>query len=192
MSKKTRVVLLAACLGIAATSVLFCVAYSRWRATPQRREAARLARLNQRISGFATDDEVRGAHLRMTRVHNFGGYLFEWQYADGKLIYTERRGMPGTSRSSRSLPLTEAHRQLLSDIVNLIKKQKLWDQADQSQPVTDGGEDAYEFTVGGRHGKFKLVNTSPPHLDIFEHKCRKLLELSKKQAKVPVPPSKAP
>jgi len=170
-------------IGIAGGGYLiFCLivdCYEHYQRTlPQRREAERAAYLNQQVKGYATADDVASGSLKVTTVEYFGGRLKEVQYAKGGLVYRERPGMPGTPVRETPVEINDRQRELLTDILNLICKQELWRQGDQlpSTRVCDGGETAYRFSVKGHQGQFKAVNTDPKHLEIFRHKCRRLLE----------------
>ena len=162
---------------------LFCVAfdwYENYRRTlPERREAQRQAYLNQTVRGYATEDGVAQASFQATSVEYFGGHMREVQYTQGELIYRERPAMqPEAVPQEMPVKMTEERRELLMDIFNLICKQELWTQGDElpPNPVCDGGEVAYRFTVAGHQGQFKVVNTDPKHLEVFRHKCWQLLE----------------
>ena len=113
----------------------------------------------------------------------FGGYTQEWEYADDSAIYRERPGMPGTPVASAAIQLDENQRLLLADILNLVVKQELWNQSDLQQLADDGGEQTYEFSVSDHSGQFKVINIESPHLDVFCHKCWKLMESIKEASK---------
>ncbi len=49
--------------------------------------------------------------------------------------------------------------------------------------LMDGGEDGYEFTVGGHTGRFKVINSSPGGLILFRHKCWRLMDSFGRSAK---------
>jgi len=146
-------------------------------------EAERQARLNQRVHGYISDRAAGFATFRMTSMEYFGGYLREWEYADGSAVYRERPGMPGTPVASVTIPLDENQRLLFADILNLVVKQELWNQPDLQQLAADGGEQTYDFFVSGHSGHFKVINIEPPHLDIFHHKCWRLMESLKETSK---------
>lgn len=158
---------------------LSCVAidwYENYRRTLPQRHAAYL---NQTVRGYATEEDVAQGSLRVTTVEYFGGHLREVQYTQGKLVYRERPGMPGTALQEMLVEITDLREELLLDIFNLIAKQRLWNQGDElpPSPVCDGGEVEYRFTVAGHPGQFKVVNADPRHLELFRHKCWKLIEL---------------
>jgi len=190
MIKKRNIVLIAGALLILGGGyALFCVIYDRYeercRTRPQRVEAKRQEHLNQQVSGYLEDDAMRSAAFRMISVEYFGGYLREWEYADGSVVYRERPGMPGTPVASVPIQLDENQRLLFADVLNLVVKQELWNQSDLQQLAADGGEQTYEFSVSGHSGQFKVINIDPPHLDIFRHKCWKLMESLKEASRKP-------
>ena len=67
--------------------------------------------------------------------------------------------------------------------INLVVKQDLWDQSDLQQLAEDGGEETYEFSVSEHRGQFKIINIKPPHLEVFRHKCWRLMDSLKGAAK---------
>jgi hypothetical protein len=190
--KKRKARLLAvALLILGGAGVAFCLAYDRYekwhRAEPQRLEAKQQARLNQQVRGYVSDDAMRHATFRMTSESYWIGYLNEWEYAGGSTVYREQRGMRGIPVTEKTIQLDETQRSLLADVLNLVAKQKLWNQSDLEVPMTDGGVLAYKFSVGDHRGQFKLINANPPHIDIFRHKCWMLMQSLRDAPGIPEP-----
>jgi hypothetical protein len=177
--KKPKVLLLGLILS-AVGYVAFCLAYDRyeeWRHTrPQRLEAKRQAYLNQKVRGRVSDADAQSAVFRTTYVAYCGNVRQEWEYKAGVLTYRAWNERDVLVHNVSVSP-DDLQRSLLLDILNLVVKQQLWRQSDvfPAQVTLDGGAKGYEFTVGGKTGRFKVVNSSPEHLDLFEFKCGKLL-----------------
>ena len=188
MIKKQQIATLSVALLILGVGyAAFCVMYDRYeerqRLRPQRIEAERQAYLNQRVIGYVSDKAVRSAAFRMASMEYFGGHQREWKYSDGSVVYRERPGMPDTPATSVTIQLEENQRLLLADVLNLVVQQELWNQSDLQQLAADGGEQIYEFSVGDHSGQFKVINTEAPHLDVFQHKCWKLMASIKETSK---------
>ena len=119
---------------------------------------------------------MRDAAFRMTTMDYFGGDQKEWEYSDGSAIYREHSSIEDRTVESPKITLTEYQRTLLSEIMQLVVKQELWNQPDaEDNDVLDGGDVCYEFDVGTQSGKFKLINIHPFDLEDFEHKCTKMM-----------------
>ncbi|MGA0332469.1 MAG: hypothetical protein ACO3N7_00130 [Kiritimatiellia bacterium] len=145
--------------------------------------AKREAYLNQRIRGYVSNKDLESATFRMVSMEYSGGHLQEWEYADGSATYSESSGVPDTPAVTVTIPLDKNQLLLLEDVFNLVVKQELWKQTDLEELAADGGEQTYTFSVGDHSGQFKLINTQPAHLEIFRHKCWKLMESVKRAAK---------
>jgi 3-methyladenine DNA glycosylase AlkC len=131
------------------------------------------------VKGFVDEKDLGQATFRITRVEYFGGFTNHVEFAKGKATLTNGKAL-GNEKNAKPAPrvhtLSADEKAALNDVLNLIVRDKLWTQPDaKTEGVRDGGEVLYEFSVGGHEGKFKLINSSPAHLHVFQTKAANLM-----------------
>lgn len=134
------------------------------------------------IQGFADQKTVDQATFSMTTVEYFGGATTRTEIKNGKVTITRTGVMLGGDqpppKTEKTYTLAASDQQAWANLINVIVRDKLWDQGDvKTSGVADGGEVRYEFKVGEHEGKFTLVNSSPEHLYVFTQKAAYLTNL---------------
>ena len=138
--------------------------------------------LEQRVRGYLSDQELDRAFIRVTNVEYHGGYVTEWEYVNGS-FFIRSSGEGRRPIRESTVDLSEEQAALLHDAMNLIAKQELWNEGDHFEAAVDGGETVYTFEIAGKIGKFKVVNTDPPELELFRYKCGMLTYLLRDELK---------
>jgi len=135
--------------------------------------------LTERVRGFVDAKDVDAAMLAVTTVEYFGGFRTRFEVQGGQATITRSSQMEGAvKKPPATYTLTPADLENWTDIVNLIVRDKLWEQGDvKTSGVADGGETHYEFKVGAHQGKFRLINSSPEHLYVLANKVANLRNL---------------
>lgn len=134
------------------------------------------------VTGFADPATVNAARFRMQHVAYFGGMTTAVSIS-GQTAVVEWTGPGGGDPRTVERALTAEQTALYRDVINLIVRDELWNQADAHVEAVDGGELSFDFEVSGRKGRFKLVNSSPAHLRPFLTKANLLLSSLQEQTR---------
>lgn len=143
------------------------------------------------VKGFVDPKDIPQASFAMTTVQYFGGFTTRTEFQGGKATVT-KSSMMGGEGAAKPAPvvhtLTAGDQEALTDLFNLIVRDELWTQGDvKTSGVADGGETIYEFKVGEHEGKFRLINSSPEHLQVLSMKAHNLVNAIEARASGGVP-----
>lgn len=131
--------------------------------------------IDQPIRGFVDPEGIRGASLAIVQV-NDEGLVARHEFKNGQVFITQwgPEDVEGDTTATAH-KLTPDDLEAWADVVNVIVRDELRLQGDVKSQTGDVQDITYEFRVGEHQGKFRLVNASPDHLQVFQMKVRLLL-----------------